>query len=185
MKSRFLALFVMILVAAAPALVAAPAAKTATEYIAEAQALANGGKLTEAIALLKQAAAEHPASSDVYAYLGLYTGQSAGQTGGNFMEAGRLTAEAFTLLDKAVALGPENATAYFYRGLMGVRVPVFLGKLAGGSRLELMRLLGVCLGIFCEESIPLVFALAPRLDLLAEDSQSLVWYEKCLCRIPV
>ncbi len=132
MKSRLLALFVMILVAAAPALVAAPAAKTATEYIAEAQALANGGKLAEAITLLKQAAAEHPTSSDVYAYLGLYTGQSAGQTGGNFMEAGRLTTEAFTLLDKSVALGPENATAYFYRGLMGVRVPVFLGKLAGG-----------------------------------------------------
>ena len=137
MKSRLFALFLMILVAAfpvlaAPAPVSSPAAKTPAEYISEAQALANGGKLADAITLLKQAAVEHPTSSDVYAYLGLYTGQSAGQTGGNFMEAGRLTTEAFTFLDKGVALGPENPRAYFYRGIMGVRIPVFLGKLAGG-----------------------------------------------------
>ncbi|MCX5752867.1 MAG: DUF2271 domain-containing protein [Candidatus Krumholzibacteria bacterium] len=135
MKSRSLALIIMILVAAVAMLgtaAAAQAAKTAAAYISEAQTLANGGKLPEAIAILKQAAVEHPTSSDVYAYLGLYTGRSAGQTGGNFMEAGRLTSESFTLLDKAVALGPENPTAYFYRGLMGVKVPVFLGKLPGG-----------------------------------------------------
>jgi len=132
MKSRLLALFVMILVAAAPALVAAPAAKTATEYIAEAQALANGGKLTEAITLLKQAAAEHPASSDVYAYLGLYVCQTAGQQGANYVEAGRLVTEGFGYLDKSVELGPENPTGYFYRGIMGVNVPVFLGKLPTG-----------------------------------------------------
>jgi tetratricopeptide (TPR) repeat protein len=128
MKSRLLALFVMMSIAASPVL----AAKTPTEYIAEAQALAGGGKLADAIALLKQAATEHPASSDVYAYLGMYTGRSAGQTGGNFAEAGRLTTESFALLDKAVALGPENPTAYFYRGIMGVKIPIFLGKLPGG-----------------------------------------------------
>jgi tetratricopeptide (TPR) repeat protein len=146
MKSRSLALIIMILVAAAPILgiaahaTTAPAAvasspeaaKTATQYISEAQGLANGGKLADAVALLKQAAAEYPTSSDVYAYLGLYTGRSAGQTGGNFAEAGRLTTESFTLLDKAVALGPENPLAYFYRGIMGVKIPIFLGKLPGG-----------------------------------------------------
>jgi len=134
MKSRLLALIIMVaVVGASVPLAAAPAqaAKTATAYIAEAQALANSGKIPEALVLLKQAAAEHPTSSDVYAYLGLYTGQSAGQAA-NFMEAGRLTTESFTLLDKAVELGPENPTAYFYRGIMGVKIPVFLGKLPGG-----------------------------------------------------
>jgi tetratricopeptide (TPR) repeat protein len=139
MKSRSIALIIMTFIAAASVLGAvaalAPASaqtsKTATAYVAEAQALANAGKIPEAIAVLKQAAVEHPTSSDVYAYLGLYTGQSAGQAA-NYMEAGRLTTECFTLLDKAVVLGPENPTAYFYRGLLGVRVPVFLGKLPGG-----------------------------------------------------
>jgi len=137
MKSRSLALIIMILVAAAPILgIAAPAsaqaAKTATAYVAEAQALANGGKIPEAIAILQQAAAEHPMSSDVYAYLGLYVCQTAGQQGANYVEAGRLVTEGFGYLDKSVELGPENPTGYFYRGIMGVNVPVFLGKLPTG-----------------------------------------------------
>ena len=136
MKSRSLAFIIMMLVVAAPILgVAAPTAaadpKTAEAYVAEAKALADGGKLPEAIAVLKQAAAEHPTSSDVYAYLGIYTGRTAGQQT-NFMEQGRIMGESFTLLDKAVELGPENPIGYFYRGIMAVRVPVFLGKLPGG-----------------------------------------------------
>jgi len=134
MKSRLLALIIMILVAGAPVIgTVAPGAapKTATAYISEAQTLANAGKLPEAITLLQQAAKDYPQNSDVYAYLGMYVGRSAGQAK-DFMEAGRLTTESFTILDKAVELGPENPTAYFYRGLMGVKIPVFLGKLAGG-----------------------------------------------------
>jgi tetratricopeptide (TPR) repeat protein len=142
MKSRFLAFSVLILVAAtlvpvatADATASAPdvalAAKTAADYVSEAQALAQGGKLADAIALLQQGAKDYPESSDIYAYLGLYTGQSAGQAA-SLVDAGRLTTEAFALLDKAVELGPDNPTAYFYRGIMGVRVPVFLAKLPGG-----------------------------------------------------
>ncbi|MFA4948303.1 MAG: DUF2271 domain-containing protein [Candidatus Krumholzibacteriia bacterium] len=137
MKSRLRALIIMILVAVAPVLgitapAAAQAAKTATVYISEAQALADGGKISEAIALLKQAAVEHPASADVYAYLGSYVGQTAGQQGANYTEAMRIMGESYGYLDKAVELGPENPIGYFYRGIMGVRVPVFLGKLPGG-----------------------------------------------------
>jgi tetratricopeptide (TPR) repeat protein len=124
MRSRILVACVLLLVAALPAL----AAKTAGEYVAEAQALAAGGKLAEAITLLQQGAKEHPQSVDIHAYLGLYTGQTAGQTT-NYVEAGRLVTESFALLDKAVELGPENPTGYFYRGMMAARVPVFLGKL--------------------------------------------------------
>ena len=138
MKSHFLAFVIMILVAAAPALITAPAPasaqapKTAAQLISDAQALANGGKLADAIAILQQAAKDNPQSSDVYAYLGMYTGRSAGQVAAkDFMGAGRLSAEAFAYLDKAVALGPENPTAYLYRGIMGVNVPPFLGKLPG------------------------------------------------------
>ncbi len=127
MKSCFIALAISMLLAASPAL----AAKEVTAYVSEAQALAGGGKLAEALALLQEGTKEHPQSADLYAYLGLYTGQSAGRAV-NYVEAGRLTTEAFALLDKAVALDPGNPIGYFYRGVMGVRVPVFLGKLPGG-----------------------------------------------------
>jgi tetratricopeptide (TPR) repeat protein len=139
MRSSVLFLFIMVLVAV-PALAVAPtpaapaqaqAAKDAAAYISEAQALANGGKLAEAIALLQDGAKAHAESPDILAYLGLYVGQSAGQAQ-NYVEAGRLTMESFNCLDKAVEVGPENPIGYFYRGIMGVKVPVFLGKLPGG-----------------------------------------------------
>jgi tetratricopeptide (TPR) repeat protein len=127
MKSRFISLVVLIFFAVSPAF----AAKAVNEYVSEAKALAEGGKLNEAIALLQEAVKEHPMSPEVFAYLGLYTGQSAGQTA-NYAEAGRLMTESFAFLDKAVEIGPENPIGYFYRGIMGVKVPVFFGKLPGG-----------------------------------------------------
>lgn len=127
MKSRLFVVLTLALLAAAPAF----AAKDVATYLAEAQALANGGKLAEALTLLQEGAKEHPSSPDIYAYLGLYTGQSAGQAR-NYVDAGRLSTESFALLDKAVELGPQNPIGYFYRGLMGINVPVFLGKLPGG-----------------------------------------------------
>jgi tetratricopeptide (TPR) repeat protein len=139
MKSHLLALVIMIFVAAAPVLAmlgtAAPAsaqaAKPLVQLISDAQALANGGKLADAVAILQQAAKDNPQSSDVYAYLGMYTGRMAGEAK-DYMEAGRLSSESFAYLDKAVALGPDNPRAYLYRGIMGVKVPIFLGKLPAG-----------------------------------------------------
>jgi tetratricopeptide (TPR) repeat protein len=106
-------------------------AETAEEYLESAQQLAEAQNYPEALALLNKAVAEHPDNSDLHALLGLYTGMSAGQAG-DYMEAGRLAMLSFEYLDKAVTLGPENPRAYLYRGIMGVNVPTFLGKLDPG-----------------------------------------------------
>jgi tetratricopeptide (TPR) repeat protein len=128
MKTRVLALFIVALIAASPVF----AAKTTNEYVTEAKTLAAGGKLAEAIAMLKEGAAAHPESPEILANLGTYVGQTAGQQGANYGEAMRLMSESYGYLDKAVGLAPENPLAYFYRGIMSVNVPVFLGKLPAG-----------------------------------------------------
>lgn len=107
--------------------------KEIDEYITEAENLNGRGELTQAIALLEKATAEHPGSSEAFTYLGFYTGMSAGQTG-DFMEAGKLTSLSFELLGKAISLDPENPLAYLYRGIMGIKIPKFLGKLDGGIK---------------------------------------------------
>jgi len=113
------------------------AAKGAETYLTDAKALADGGDLAGAVALLEEAVAEHPQSSDAFALLGLYTGMSAGHAG-DMMEAGRLSMRSFELLDTAVKLDPENPDAYLYRGIMGINVPEFMGKMEGGMQ-DLMR----------------------------------------------
>ena len=195
MNSRALALIIMIFVGAAALLgtapllgvsAPAPAQKTAEAYISEAQALVQAGNLPDALALLKQAAAEHPTSSDVYAYYGLYTGQSAGAAA-NYVEAGRLVTECFTLLDKAVELGPENPTAYFYRGMMGVRVPVFLGKLPGGIA-DLKKVIAMgekAPGTVPNEMIiPAHSALAEGCEASGNPVDARTYYEKVVKLVP-
>jgi len=105
--------------------------KSIEDYINEARKFGDAGNLKEAISLLKQAVQEYPESSDAFAYLGLYTGMSAGGTN-DYMEAGRLSMLSFEMLDKAVSLDPENHRGYLFRGIMGVKVPKFLGRLDGG-----------------------------------------------------
>ncbi len=102
----------------------------------EAEKLADSGDLPGALALLEKVIAEHPENSDAFAYLGLYTGMSAGQAA-DYEEAGRLMMLSFEKLDKAVKLDEENPRAWLYRGIMGINVPGFLGRLeAGISDLE-------------------------------------------------
>jgi tetratricopeptide (TPR) repeat protein len=61
---------------------------------------------------------------------------SAGQAA-DYEEAGRLMMLSFEKLDKAVKLDEENPRAWLYRGIMGINVPGFLGRLeAGISDLE-------------------------------------------------
>lgn len=104
--------------------------------IEEAEKLANSGDLPGAVALLEKVIAEHPENSDAFAYLGLYTGMSAGQAA-DYEEAGRLMMLSFEKLDKAVKLDQENPRARLFRGIMGINVPGFLGRLeAGISDLE-------------------------------------------------
>ena len=113
-------------------LFAAPAAaREPGEYIAEAQHLVEGGNRAEAVALLTEAVAEHPAHSDLYAFLGLYTGMGAGETQ-DYMEAGRLMMLSFEQLDTSIELDPANPRGYLYRGIMGINVPEFLGRLDAG-----------------------------------------------------
>jgi tetratricopeptide (TPR) repeat protein len=107
-------------------------AKDVETYIDEARELSEAGKPGEAVALLQQAVAEHPGNADLYAYLGLHLGRSAGHTGGDYMEAMRLLNESFAMLDKAVSLAPENYRGYVFRGIIGVQIPKMLGKLDGG-----------------------------------------------------
>lgn len=108
-------------------------AKTLDQYVEKASGLREAGALDEAAATMKEAIAEHPDSATAYAYLGLYRGMQAGATD-NFMEAGQLSTESFELLDKAVELGPRRPRALLYRGIMGVKVPEFLGKLPGAVK---------------------------------------------------
>ncbi|MDD3643022.1 MAG: DUF2271 domain-containing protein [Candidatus Krumholzibacteria bacterium] len=108
-------------------------AKEPGAYVAEAKLLSDAGDLAGAVALLEQAVAEHPKSSEAFAYLGLYTGMSAGRTG-DMMEAGRLSMRSFELLDTAVALDPGNPDAHLFRGIMGINVPEFMGKMDGGMQ---------------------------------------------------
>jgi tetratricopeptide (TPR) repeat protein len=106
------------------------AAKPLADYVEEAAAHRETGDLGRAAAAMEEAIGEYPDSAIGYAYLGLYRGMQAGQTE-NFMEAGRLSSEAFEMLDKAVELQPDHPRARLYRGLMGVKVPEFLGRLPG------------------------------------------------------
>jgi tetratricopeptide (TPR) repeat protein len=114
-------------------LVVAALAREAEDYIKEARDLQQGDELAGAIEVIQSAAEEHPENSDIIAYLGLYTGMMAGRTS-DYMEAGRLVTESFETLDKAVALDHDNVLARYFRGIMGVGVPEFLGKRDQGIR---------------------------------------------------
>jgi tetratricopeptide (TPR) repeat protein len=98
------------------------------EYIKEAKNNKNSDKIEEAVKLTEKAAKEYPDSSNAYAYLGLYTGMMAGETQ-NMALAGTLTFKSFGQLNKAVLLDSLNIIARLHRGIMGIKVPEFLGKL--------------------------------------------------------
>ena len=108
-------------------------AREVDEYISEARELQQAGDLPGAIDVMQAAVAEHPDDSNANAFLGLYTGMMAGQTA-DHMEAGRLVTSSFELLDKAVALEHDNVLARYFRGIMGVGVPEFLGRRDDGIR---------------------------------------------------
>lgn len=100
-------------------------------FVIDAEKLNNEGKLDEAIDVIKAALNSYQDNAVLTSYLGFYTGMKAGRTQ-NYMEAGRLVQEAFTLLDKAVQLAPDNYLPHFQRGILGVQVPLFLGRMDEG-----------------------------------------------------
>ncbi len=105
--------------------------KTVQEYVAEAQGYQAEGELGQAAATMEQAITAFPEDPTAHAYLGLYKGMQAGQVE-NMMQAGSLSSEAFTALNKALEIDPDHVEAHLFRGLMGVNVPEFLGMLDQG-----------------------------------------------------
>lgn len=103
------------------------------EYVKKAEDYQKSGKLEQALKAMEEAVEKHPDDPAAYSYLGLYLGMQAGKTS-DFMEAGRLVGRSFEMLDKAVSLDPHNPFARYHRGLMGVNVPKFLGKLESGIK---------------------------------------------------
>jgi tetratricopeptide (TPR) repeat protein len=126
MRTIFPFVIALLVVSAA----AAVTGKTFEDYITEATGHGESGDLEQATAVIEKAIEEYPDSAVAYAYLGLYRGMQAGQAD-DFMEAGRLSPESLKMLDKAVTLDPDNTRARLYRGLMGVKVPEFMGRLDG------------------------------------------------------
>ena len=107
--------------------------QTVDEYIKNAEQANNSGNLTQAIKIMKEAVNKNPENALTNSYLGLYTGMAAGITS-NYMEAGRLVNESFEFLNKAVSLDSKNPVVRLHRGIMGINIPEFLGKLDLGIK---------------------------------------------------
>jgi tetratricopeptide (TPR) repeat protein len=113
--------------------------QTIESYIQKAESFNQAGNLEQAAKIMEEAIQKFPNNSTAHSYLGLYRGSQAGRTQ-NYMQAGQLIQISYQMLDKAVALDPNNPIARFHRGLMGVEVPPFINRLDQGLEdLELLR----------------------------------------------
>ena len=106
-------------------------AQSINEYILKANTLQQAGILKKAIAVMEEAIQKHPDEALAYSYCGFFNGMQAGATK-DLVEAGNLVAKAFSHLDKAVSLNPNHPMPRFHRGVLGINVPEFLGKLDQG-----------------------------------------------------
>lgn len=120
----------LVILVATSALAGGACARPLDQYLEEASGYQRAGDADQAYAVMEAALAEYPDNATVYAHLGIYRGMQAGQAQ-NVVQASSLSNEAFVLLDRAVGLDSLNAYARLYRGLMGVKVPQWLGKLGG------------------------------------------------------
>ena len=106
-------------------------AQTVDEYIRKAEEKSQAGDIETAIKLMEEAVENHPTDATAHAWLGSYLSQSAGQSDDMMFKATR-SGKAFEHLDKAVALDSLYIYARVSRGIMGVMVPPFLGRLDQG-----------------------------------------------------
>ncbi len=113
-------------------------AKPIERYIEEAKALEQKGKIEEAIGLMKKAVVVDSTNATAWAYLGIFLGESAGSSHDLMFQATR-SSQSFQALDRSLALDSLNVYGLLYRGIMGVQVPSFLGRLDQGIR-DLERL---------------------------------------------
>ena len=107
------------------------AAQTINEFIQKAEEQSQAGDIETAIRVMEEAIEKYPTDATAHAWLGGYLSQSAGQSDDMMFQATR-SGKAFEHLDKAVALDSLNAYARFFRGIMGVMVPPFMGRLNQG-----------------------------------------------------
>jgi tetratricopeptide (TPR) repeat protein len=120
----------VLLVACVLALAVPTGAQSVPDAVEAAEEHREAGRPADAVAVMERAVADAPEDPEAHAYLGLYLGMSAGEAD-DMMKAAALTQRAFEHLDRAVALDPQNPHALHFRGLLGVNVPEFLGKLPG------------------------------------------------------
>ena len=102
-------------------------AESVEEYIQKADSLYKADSLDQAAELMNKAVDLYPDNALACSYLGLYRGSQAGATK-NFVEAGKFVDISFKMLDKAVAIEPNNPVIRFNRAIIYVKVPYFLGK---------------------------------------------------------
>ncbi len=79
-----------------------------------------------AVAIMDSAVQKAPNDPDALAYFGYYATLMAGQTK-DFMQAGQWANQAYQSLDKACKIDSSHVHARFYRGILGVNAPEFLG----------------------------------------------------------
>ncbi len=114
-------------------------AETVNEAITKAKSEIQKGQLESATKIMAKAVKDNPNSSDAEAEYGICLSQLAGKS--NFLKAGMLSQKAFSHLNKALNLNPNNVNARLYRGILGVNVPKFMGKLSQAiSDLEYIKL---------------------------------------------
>ena len=116
--------------ALALALAVSAAAVSVPDAIDRAEEHRAAGRLGEAVSVMEEAVAGNPEDVKAHAHLGLYLGMSAGEAE-DMMKASELIERAYEHLDRAVILEPRDPHARHFRGLIGVNVPAFLGKLPG------------------------------------------------------
>lgn len=98
------------------------------KIISQAEELANADKLAEAVNLMKKTNTENPNNPDILVELGNLYSKQAGSTT-NFLDAGKLSGQAFSMMDKALEINPAHINGHLYRGILGANVPTFMGKL--------------------------------------------------------
>jgi tetratricopeptide (TPR) repeat protein len=94
--------------------------------IEEAEARAAQKDLDGAIEIMRQEVARDSMNAEALAYLGSYLVTSAGDQS-DMMVAARLSNEAFQVLDRSLEIDPDGLHARFYRGVLGIHVPPFMG----------------------------------------------------------
>jgi len=105
--------------------------KNLEEYIKEAEAYQESGKIQQAISTMEDAVKEYPNSSIAYTKLGIFISMQV-QGIKDFTEIFKAIERAFRMWDKAISFDPNNFTARFYRGGWGVNIPKFIGQLEKG-----------------------------------------------------